>query len=219
MARGCAAGGSAAATAPPPPCGRRHGRHRRHRRRVPAPAPPARPLWNATHVGGLGRQPEARDLLDRRHLPAGKRHDADANSGSRCRSLPAAALRRGRRRLPPRSPPAGRRSRRCRRPRRHDREDDELAVRRELRAGAARLLEFLSGLQVADDERAVLGLRRQRIRKPLAVIRQARAADRLPGFIHVVGQGPLGRGFARTRATWTTPLANQSHEEKGTRRR
>ena len=47
----------------------------------------------------------------------------------------------------------------------------------------------------------ILGLRRQRVREPLAVVGEARAGDRLPVVVHVVGQRPLGARSARPRAS------------------
>src|SRR6185369_13750973 len=112
------------------------------------------------------RKAEAADLLERLHLSVRQRHDAEPGARLARAAVAAAAaslsalcglgagLRVG----------AGVRVRRVLalffRLRLRDGEDDELRVGREGRRGAARVFEFLAGAQVADDELAVVPLRR-----------------------------------------------------------
>ncbi len=151
---------------------------------------------NALVVGQPGRRlrchAEAADLLDGRHLAAGQGHDAEAG--------PRFARRRGgRRAFTPGALSGGRGlGARCGlrfllgiRLALSDGEDEERVVRRERRPGASRVFELLPRLHVPDDEFAVLGLRRGRVREPLAVVRQARALDCPPVVDDVVGERPL----------------------------
>ena len=63
------------------------------------------------------------------------------------------------------------------------------------------VLEFLAGAQVADDELAVVTLRRRGVGEPLPVVRQPRALDRFPVVDDVVGQRafPAARRLGRQR--------------------
>src|SRR4029077_20819220 len=110
------------------------------------------------------RQAEAADLLERFYLPVREGHDAHAGARLARASIAAAAaarsaLRRLRARFGSRVGVRGR-FLFFFRLRLRDREDHELAGGREGRGGPARVLEFLAAAEVADDELAVVPLRR-----------------------------------------------------------